>query len=666
MARAFRPLGAAVVTLGLFLALAVAHPGMVAAHALLRSSSPTANSSLAGPPQEVSLTFTEPPDPRLSTVEVLDSSGKVQAGNVGTAKTAPGQPATLQLDLPDLPNGVYTITWRTVSSVDGHLAAGSFAFSVGVPAPAGGTESQSSAAGEVSAPWSETVARFILLAGLIGLVGGAFVGGLLAAEPPRGAVRLVLLAWIAAAVGTVLLAATQAQAAGISFGEVAGSSLGQAFAARAAPLAIGAVAVEIARRLHARGRRQLVVAGLAGLGAMLADVLFSHAAAGPLPAVNVAIQWLHVAAVGVWIGGVAGLVASVLGARRGTDRAAGGADLARRFAAVAGIGLGLVAASGAVRAFVEIGTLERLLTTDFGHLVLVKAGLLVGLAVLGALNHFRHVPRGEHGLGPLRLTASGELVLGVVALLATALLVNASPPAEAAGAAGPASLRVSGSDFGTSVRVRLTVQPGTVGANRFETDVTDYDSGQPVDASGVDLRFSLPERPSVGSSELQLSDAGPGTFSGQGANLSMPGSWSVAVRVANGLASVEVPLTVHVAAPPQQVDVLRTPGQPTIYTVHVGGGPTAQVYLDPDRPNVRNDVHVTWFDAAGNGLAVRDITIAAAASGASSTRLPVQTLAPGHVAGSLAIGNGPETFIIEGTSPDGTALRAELTIRPGT
>ncbi len=47
----------------------------------------------------------------------------------------------------------------------------------------------------------------------------------------------------------------------------------------------------------------------------------------------------------------------------------------------------------------------------------------------------------------------------------------------------------------------------------------------------------------------------------------------------------------------------RVAGQPTIYTVHLDGGASAQLYLDPWAAGAA-DLHVTFFDAAGKGLAV--------------------------------------------------------------
>ena len=64
-------------------------------------------------------------------------------------------------------------------------------------------------------------------------------------------------------------------------------------------------------------------------------------------------------------------------------------------------------------------------------------------------------------------------------------------------------MTVSGADFGTTVRLRLTISPGTVGSNALSAQVTDYDTGSVIPATGLRLTFTLPARPEVGASTLK-------------------------------------------------------------------------------------------------------------------------------------------------------------------
>ena len=90
---------------------------------------------------------------------------------------------------------------------------------------------------------------------------------------------------------------------------------------------------------------------------------------------------------------------------------------------------------------------------------------------------------------------------------------------------------VAGADYATTVKVSLSVTPGTVGANSFVAQVTDYASGRAAAASGVQLEFSLPSHPSVGPSTLVLKQAADGTWRGSGLELSVAGDWTCDVVV---------------------------------------------------------------------------------------------------------------------------------------
>src|SRR5947209_12418438 len=110
----------------LAVAAVLATAGAANAHALYKSSSPPANALLKRAPTNVSITFTEQPDPKLSFIQVLSSSGTNVAK--GPVQPVPGQPTELRTALGSVPTGVYTVTWRTVSKEDGHTTAGSFSF----------------------------------------------------------------------------------------------------------------------------------------------------------------------------------------------------------------------------------------------------------------------------------------------------------------------------------------------------------------------------------------------------------------------------------------------------------------------------------------------------------------------------------------------------------
>jgi copper transport protein len=656
-------------------ALAVFASGAASGHALLVSADPAPNSSVAKAPATITLTFTESPDPKLSSVQVLDSGGR--SVSTSAATTVPGSSDELRVSVGSLPDGVYTVAWRTVSSVDGHIAAGSYAFAVGsATVLANGTTGGSSAAGTsqgVGGGSALTIlGRWLLFLGLLGLVGGGIVGALLdyrlegAGAGESAILRLAAVELLVGVVGTLLLLAGQISDSGAAIADIPGTTLGRDVLLRLGPLPFAAVFLALEASSKRRGTGPaahpwLLLSGIAAAAALLIEAYLSHATSEALPVAEVLFQWFHLVAVGLWLGG---LVVLLLQIRGGATK--GKADIARRFANLAGLGLAAVVVTGLIRAIVEIGTLDALVSTDFGRLVLIKVALLLPLAGLGALNHFRNVPGAIANLGPLRRTGSVEITLGTIILLVAAILVNLAPPAEvqAAQAApavtpGSAPLVASGSDFATTVRLKLEVSPGVVGLNTFRATLVDYDTGKPIDASALRLSFSIPSRPDLGASTLTLTNSGNGVFTGSGANLSLEGTWRIAAFVTEPTSSAEIDLSATVHSPPEQIDVNRVPGLPTLYTVHLGSGQTVQIYLDPGTPG-DNLLHATWFGADGHEMPVSDVAMSEVSP--SSATLTPQILDSGHEAAPVNVASLPATFEITATGPGGSSFSVRLQI----
>ena len=648
--------------------------GVAFAHALPQSSDPSPGASLAQAPTQVSIVFGERPDPKLSSINVLDTTGT--AVTSGPTVVAHGNEAELVVPLKPLPTGVYTVAWRTVSAVDGHVAAGSFAFGVGGAEPsASATGAEPSASTSSAGPTPAAIAgRWLMYLSLVALLGAALFAAVV--TPGVGTIsrRRVPGAWLVALAGTVAGVAAQRSDAGVGLSDAFGTSFGPVIVERFVPLGVAGLAIAVLLARPATTRSALVVAALGAAGAMLADVLASHAAAGALPILGVAVQWLHILAVGAWLGGLGGLLLAVRG-----EAGDATARTARRFAYLATAGIATVGATGLLRAIAEVGTLDNLVSTDFGRLVIAKTALLGLLAMLGALNHFVNVPAAGRRLGGLRRAGSVELVVGATVLVLSASLVNLAPPVEAGGGNGsaqPASpaptaapLVVAGNDFGTSVRLSLTVSPGTAGFNTFTARATDFDSGAPVPATSLTLRFSIPARSDIGESRLELVSAGDGSgvFKASGPNLSIGGTWSVTALVVNGLASVEVPLTVTTrcapvpAGPASSVSINAAPGLPTLYTAALTSGRTVQAYLDPGTAGA-NELHVTFFDQAGTELPVQQVTEQIGPSGCALAPLTPRQLEPGHFVADTTLPAGTYTVSIAGPAPNGDPRAARFDV----
>jgi len=636
------------------LVVALLAPG-VGAHALLSHSDPASGAVLQRAPSAVVITFTEQPEPTLSVVHVLDSAGRQV--EQGPAKPVPGRPLELTIPLGPLPQGVYTVSWRTVSRIDGHVTGGAFAFGIGIAPSLTQQPTATSPPPSVLAVGG----RWGLYAGLSGLLGAAWVWLLVFPKPPVNNSRYLWSAWALAAAGIALLGIDQAAGAGVPLGRLLATPLGYALLWRAIPVAAAAVAIGAGHALPpSRRRAALAVVGVATATAMLTHVLGGHAGASPgawrWP--NVADQWVHFAAVGTWMGGLAALLVALRGAPDPPN-----APAVRRFSAVAGIALGVVAGTGILRAVADVGSWSALVSSGFGRLVLLKAALLIVLAALGAVNRYWNVPAAGRSLRGLRRVGGMELCVTAGALVVVGVLTGLAPPSLTQAPAGPAAaLVISGSDFATSVRVEMEIAPGFPGINRFTARIVDYDTGRPVAADRVNLRFETPDRPDIGPSTLDLARVGDGAYAGQGANLSLSGRWSITVTVQQAATAVSVPLTVDVRGRPQTIRTISAPGQPTLYGIDLPGGRLLDFYLDPDRPGF-NEVHATFIDASGIELPVpQPAVITVRRPGRPAERLPVRRFGPGHFIGDAQLAAGDWEIEVIAADRSGAPLLARLTI----
>jgi methionine-rich copper-binding protein CopC len=96
-----------------------------AAHAHLTRAEPSVDSTVASPPHELTLWFTENLESVFSSIEVTDAAG---------ARMDEGQPQisgkVMHVGLKALQPGAYKVQWRALS-VDTHKTDGTFMFQVG-------------------------------------------------------------------------------------------------------------------------------------------------------------------------------------------------------------------------------------------------------------------------------------------------------------------------------------------------------------------------------------------------------------------------------------------------------------------------------------------------------------------------------------------------------
>jgi copper transport protein len=629
----------------------------VSAHAGLLGSNPAAGATLGAAPTELTLSLSERVVPALSSITVVDSRGA--AYQLGRPEPAPGDPLTLVVPVRPPGRGVYTVKWRVDSAVDGHATTGAYQFGVQMPLSGVRATQQPTTAPVTST--LELVARWILLVGLVVLLGAATAAAGRFGGSGTGAILLAGAGWSLAAIGLLLLTDAQRRNAGSSLGALLRSPVGHALIWRGVAIGAAGGALLVALCVPRIRRLALAAAGISALAAVIVHVANGHAGASRWPSgITVTVQAVHFAVAGVWIGGLAALLIGIRGAPSAEKAAA-----VRRFSIVAAAGLGVIVATGIARAISELRGWDELVSTGYGREVLAKLALVGMIAAAAARNRRSGVPSAASDLAPLRHGARVELTLAAMALAVAALLGTLAPPL-AGGAVALPGLEASGTNVSRGVRVQLNALSNQPGANHFTALVSDEKSSNPIQGASVRLLFTPLDDPGVASSSLSLTPAPGGAYVGSGPNMMFDGRWAVRVLIARSGGAIEVPLELDPVGPPQRVTIERITGQAPTYTNLVGPAGFVRISPHPERAGP-SQLFVTFYaTSTGDYEDVSRVVVTIAARHGGVRQQSVRHVALGSYVSDVALAPGSDQIAVVAHRRDGMRLRSVFDVNvPG-
>ncbi|MEP7291926.1 MAG: copper resistance protein CopC [Chloroflexota bacterium] len=502
----------------------------VGAHANLIRSEPAANATLASAPDLIRLSFTEPLEAQFSAITLRDEQGN----RVPTPASAidPTDPQVMTLVPGALPDGLYTVSWRSLSAADGHQASGSFAFVIGSSPLVASAQSEAVEA----IPTLGAALRFFDLLSLSLAVGSLgfilFQARMVSIE--RRARRLIWLGWALVGIAGILLLPYQlSQATDAPLPEafqslgalLSASRFGQLWLMRTLLWLLLGVAL---------WQRFDWAALIVGAVLLLTRSLNSHSSAMHDPLTMILGDWLHLLATVLWIGGLVQFASVAAVLRR--DTAALG-RLVGGFSNYARVCVALLSITGLFLAWMHVGSVEALLTTLYGRALLVKIILFLPLLAIAAVNLLVTHRRLQAGqavwAGRLRGLLGAEIALTLGILAAVGVLTSANPARMVLAARQPPpDNTITQFQEVDGIHVHFDVAPGWVGENGFFVTLYQPD-GTPInDASLIRVRLDNLTT-NVGQSELRPQLASQdGEYSVTGANLSVPGQWRARVSIA--------------------------------------------------------------------------------------------------------------------------------------
>lgn len=593
---------------------------------MLLRSDPAKDALLSVAPKQVHLWFSEHLNAALSTAEVFN--GAHERVDNGDAHRSPNDPTEMDVTLkPDLPPAVYVVLYRSTSSDDGHILSGSLLFTVvrpdgtvptlspGTPPPTLGESSSSP--GQLDAPTSLNLfLLFFIELGTIFWVGAAFWRccilfpareehyelQIIAQQTERRfdlifslpTVLLLLLAHLGLLFGQAFtLAGNGGQAFSLSLLAqlVTSGQYGFFWLLRVSLLLLagGCAWYQFHREQQTQSSRppfrwiQLIL----GLLLLITLALSSHAAAvdRSIVAAALVVDWLHLLAATLWVGGMLCIALLFLPTLRHLtlpERAQALVTVLPYYSPYAGGAVLILSLTGPFSAAVHLTSWSQLITTAYGRVLVIKV-LLVGLLILTSAFHVLFLrPRMKRtyqkyrewlqpvlhssvlslvpALSPLESTSDPissplleqvnqyekplsqqirslthilrwEPLLGVAVLICVALMNvfgGTLVPAQPSPTSQPA--------FQTSVKtkdqqffVTLEVSPNQAGSNQFTVEVREAATNHPASNIGVSLYVSHLDM-DMGTETINLQPDQQGKFRANG-DLVMGGRWQVRTQV---------------------------------------------------------------------------------------------------------------------------------------
>jgi copper transport protein len=416
------------------------------AHAELVSATPADGAHLDKLPQQATLTFSE-------AVAIRDCAVVVNDESVPLHQPA-GKPSVVIADLTGVKpsSGLLYLDWRSVSSDDGHTATGTITLHV-ASGPADGTSTIAAAAPAPAIAGPDDTVRHVLIADeLLGFCClAAFVGGLgfLALIWPEGGHerrtrRLLSAAWLVGTLAAALEIPLRAGYAallhlggifdGAAIESLLGTHLGATLLARTLLWLLGGIVLAAVLQQGERAARSpgwriglvAVAFGLLRTTGMPAHDDTAHPLSGAVA------DTAHLAGASLWIGGLAVLLIGVLPRRSPEELAA----IVPRFSKLALASVSTILFAGLVLAWQLLGSVHALLHTSYGHLLLVKLGVVGAVLLLAqhSKSWVRHrldiavLLRGDRAtVRPFVYSVAAETGLALAVLTAASVLVTSSP-----------------------------------------------------------------------------------------------------------------------------------------------------------------------------------------------------------------------------------------------
>ena len=449
----------------------------------------------------------------FSELKVYDANGN-QIDNRDTSYND-GE-TSLIVTTPPLEEGVYTLTSKVLSKVDGHLVQAAVVFGVGdVQVDISLLDSQETSETTFI---PESIARFPGLVGQTIVLGGVIVSiTIWSSQQTRFRelfsdineqfktkfTKIIGYGVIATFASNFIMLGVQTWRLEVSPIEVIGTTFGTTWLIR---MIITIIIIGIwfwmekRKEISIKGQIPLLVASLILIAT---TTMMGHGASTELEAAWI-LDYAHNLLSSIWIGGVIFFAFVALPTISKTDDALRNKitlSLIPRFSGIFIIAIGILIITGPTLLWFLDDNVGGLTESTYGKLIMIKIGLAIAMIAFGGMYQVKFLknPSNYESLNiskriskPLKLEAG----LGIALLAVVALLVNSSLPEgeiQSADALQP-TFGYESILFSENAKFDVKVEPAGIGQNTISVIVSSFDDKPLDDISGLKVKVSNPQK----------------------------------------------------------------------------------------------------------------------------------------------------------------------------
>ena len=491
-----------------FLGLPIAN-----AHPFLLDSEPGQSQNAPPGITQIITNYSEAVEIGFSELRVYDTNGN-QVDNKDTSYN--NGETSLIVTTPPLEDGVYTITSKVLSKVDGHLVQAAIIFGVGdVKIDSSLLEKQESSETTFI---PESIARFPGLVGQTIILGGVIVSiTIWSSQQTRFREvfedihlqykskfsKIIGYGVIATFASNFIMLGVQTWRLETSPLDVIGTTFGTTWLIRMiiTIIIIGIwFWIEKKKEISIKEQIPLLVASLILIAT---TTMMGHGASTELEAPWI-LDYTHNLLSSIWIGGVIFFAFIALPTIAKTDNSTKEKitlSLIPRFSGLFIIAIGILIITGPTLLWFLDDNVSSLTESTYGKLIMLKIGIAISMIAFGGsyqlkfLGHMKDYEKlniSRKISKPLKVEAG----LGIALLAVVALLVNSSLPAGEVQSADAlqGTFGYESIMFSENAKFDVKVEPAGIGPNTISVIVSSFDDKPLGDISGVKIKVSNPQK----------------------------------------------------------------------------------------------------------------------------------------------------------------------------